>query len=338
MGVYNEFTDAYVIESHDATGTYGTSTITGAGDTTYKLGAIDAESHLPSPQTLIHYMPTAVNAKEVADGKLFKGKFIVDGMYGLIAQNGIPIWLAMGNSSTAGAGPYTHTITPYTDGTLLPSITFQHERAGDGTDWNSQAVGVKVRRMTIAHDFNKAPFLMYRLDVVGKQVADPGFTLTNKPALPATANSDEYVALTRTFNSVDIAALHSLEFIVDNGLTPVHTHTYSGATYTGRWPSYYREATRKSYNLKLRFHPDTIESAIWDEILETDPANAKTVVLKWTRSTNDYIQITMTDCEVTQYPLRTPLPGDVLVDECIIEPRAISFEVKDSIAGGAYGD
>jgi hypothetical protein len=334
---YSEFVDCYAYES-----TYGSNApnLNAAGDTGYLLGAISIESHLPVPTTTIHYLSTAVNAKEVADGALFKGKFLLSGMYGMRAQNGIPIRMAMGKDTTTGpvGSVYTHTLVPYTDGSLLPSMTFQHERTGGGTDWATQITGVKINRLFLVHDFQNADFLMYRADVVGAQAADPGFTLTTKPALPATANSDEYKQLTRTFNSVSIEGLTYVELSIDNGLIPVHDHSYSGGSYTGRWPKYYREGQRKHYSLKLQFHPHTIEDDIWDEILETDTANAKTVVLKWARhATDDYIEVTMTDCEVVQYPMKTPVAGNLLVDECIIEPRAISIVVKDGISGGAYG-
>ena len=41
---------------------------------------------------------------------------------------------------------------------------------------------------------------------------------------------------------------------------------------------------------------------------------------------------------VVEHQLITPKTGDVLLEQVVIEPYSMSIEVKDSIAGGAYGE
>ena len=65
----------------------------------------------------------------------------------------------------------------------------------------------------------------------------------------------------------------------------------------------------------------------------------KDAVFKWTRSTNDYIMVKCSDCQVIQHEIKTPAkPGELLIEEVVLEPRAMSIEVKDSIVGGRYGE
>jgi hypothetical protein len=83
-------------------------------------------------------------------------------------------------------------------------------------------------------------------------------------------------------------------------------------------------------------HENTIERKIWDTLIGT--TETKDLTLKWTRSTNDYIQITATDCSVLQCQRKTPTVGELLLEEVVLAPRAMSIEVKDSIAAARYGE
>ena len=122
-------------------------------------------------------------------------------------------------------------------------------------------------------------------------------------------------------------------------LTPEFAHTWDTGTYTGQWLQSIIESHLKSYQIRLKLHPSTVEDDLWDEAIAT--SNTKTLLLKWTRSTNDYIQIQALDCQITRYDAKIPQAGDLLLDEIDIVPRSLSVEVKDSIAdaaGGIYGD
>jgi len=290
----------------------------------------------------MNYTATGVNAKEVAAGLLFKGVFRMDGMISLMMQNGVLIWLAMGGHSVVGADPYTHTIAPTTDGSQLPSIVLQHEEKGTATNEEYQFQGVKVDSMVLSHDSNGPDFLMAKLEIKAAYAKDPAFALTNDPALPATANADPYLSYVRKWNTTDpdagtsIAGLEKIEIVVANGITPRYGNSYDTSVYTGRWPYMFTEASRKAYQINLTMHPNTIERQLWDELIAS--GNTKDAVFKWTRSANDYIKVTALDCQVVASPKHTPETGKLNMEEVILRPRALSFEVKDSIAGGAYGE
>ena len=124
--------------------------------------------------------------------------------------------------------------------------------------------------------------------------------------------------------------------MVANGLSPRYAHSYDTGVYTGRYPFMFTEAQRKNYQITLTMYKNTIERALWDELLTA--SNTKEAYFKWTRSANDYIAVTATDCQVIAHPIKTPKVGEGDLIEVVLVPRALSFEVKDSIAGGAYGE
>lgn len=332
---YTSFKDGYARETTFKDGT----TIDDAADTAYLFGAVSQESVHPSPTTVMNYTSTGVNTKEVGVGLLWKGVFDLRGMYGLRMQNGILCEMVMGKSSTGAGPPYTHTITPTTDGALLKSFVINHEREGTATDEEYQFLGCKVDSLVLSQDLQDANFLMAKVEWMAAKAQD-GIALTTPPALPATANTASYIELTRTWDSagtpVSLDGLKSIEIVIANGLYPVYAHTYDGGVYTGRWPYEFGEAQRKQYRINLVLHQNTIERKLWDELIAT--GNTKDAVFTWTRSANDYIKVTASDCQVIQHDLKTPPVGDTLLEQVVLEPRALSIEVKDSIAGAAYGE
>ncbi len=329
---YSEWKDGYALETTFKDGT----TIDGAGDTAYLIGALSPESDMPSPVYDVIYPATGVNAKEVAAGLPVKGRAQMNGMLGFAVQNGICCFLAMGKSSTAAS---VHTITPPTDGALLPSFAWQHEEKGTATNEEYQFQGVKVDSLVLSHDATELDFLMARMEIKAAFALDPGFALTNDPALPATANTAAYSALTRTWDfggaGTTIAGLQKIEIAIVNGLIPQYAHSYDTGVYTGRWPYAFAEANRKVYNIDMWMSKNTIERDIWDELIAG--SNTKEAYFKWTRSATDYIEVTATDCDVTLHQLKTPADNKDLVQVTLV-PRALSIDVKDSIAGGFYGE
>lgn len=335
MSGYKVFKDAYAREE-----TYGTTAIGAAGATTYKWGVLGRQSLvLPSPATTLKYRPTGVGDQEVPAGEMWKDVYDCLGMLTAGAQNGILIQAVMGGSSTAGADPYTHTLTkPSAVGgvlPLLPSFTMQHERTGTATDWAIQFTGVKFAGLHLFHSF-QSRHLLYRADIIARKAVDPGFLLSGNPALPPTANEKGYMFnnLTRTFDGNPITGLQELDLFLDPGLEPEKAHTWDGATYTGRWIRAISEAERKEYTLTLKYMPGSDD--LWDELVAT--GNTKNIVLKWTRGANDYIQATLTDCHVFEHGITTPQIGTTLVDAVKLAIRSVSVEVKDSIAKEHYGE
>jgi hypothetical protein len=330
---YNQFRDAYKKEPIP-----GTSTITAVGDTTYVFGAVSEESVHPSPVAVTRYTATGYNTKEVGAGLMWKSHYVIMGMYGLVVQNGLPLWAVMGKSTEAGASPYTHTIVPTTDGSPIPSFTINHEQKGSATDEEYQFMGCKFDSLTLIHDMKDVPFLMAKIEVRGLKAQD-GIALTNDPALPATANTDPYVTLERTWDTggtpVAIDGLQRVEIHIANGLRPIYGKTWDTGTYTGMWPYALLEKQRKEYKIVMHLHPVTIERRMWDSLIGTSTAITST--FKWVRSANDYIEVTATG-PVVEHQLITPKNGVELLEQVVIEPYALSIEVKDYIqqAAGVY--
>ena len=334
---YTEDRDGYAIETTWCDGT----TIDAAGDTTYLMGALASRNEWPSPTYSAVYSAPGVNAKEVGASKVFKSKAEYRGMITLMLQNGIPIMLAMGKSTTpAPAGAiYTHTITPYTDGTQLPSVVWQHEEKGTGTNEEYQFQGCKVDSLVLSHDFSGPDMLMGKMEIMGGASIDPGFASTNDPALPATANADPFINLTRTWDylgtDTDLTGLVKVEISIINALTPKYSPSWD-TVYTGRDPYMLKEANRKQYMVHLTIHPDTVEREIWDELITA--SNLKELYFKWQRSATDYIAVTCTDCEVLRHDIVTDVDAPLKLVVIEMEPRALSFTVVDSIEETAYNE
>jgi hypothetical protein len=331
---YTEFRDGYKKET-----TPGTSIITAVGDATSKLGAVSQESEHPSPVALTNYIPTGYNVKEVGAGGMWKSHYIIAGMYGLIMQNGILCWMAMGSSSTAGADPYTHTIAPTTDGSPIPSFTINHEQKGSATNEEYQFMGCKVDSLAMIYDMKDAPFLFGKVEIRGLKAQD-GIALTNDPTLPATANTDAYTNLERKWDTggtpVNIDGLQRVEIHIANGLEPKYAHSHDTGVYTGMWPYTLLEATRKEYRIIMQLHPNTIERRLWDSLIATTTAITST--FKFIRGTNDYILVTAVG-PIVEHQLITPVVGETLIEQVVIEPYDLNIEVKDSITGVAnYGE
>jgi len=328
---YTSFKDGYAKET-----TPGTSVITAVGDTAYLWGAHLENAVYPSPVFKVNYAGVGVNSREVAANYLWKSQAHLRGKYGIVMQNGIPIWAAMGASSTASS---IHTIIPTTDGSDLPSFTINHEQEGTATDEEYQYTGCKIDSLTLMHDLKEAPWLMANIEWMAMKPQD-GIALTTAPALPATANTQPYTSLTRTWDygsgNDDIPALQKVSIIIANGLNPLYTNSYDTGVYTGQWPWRLHEAARKEYRIVLEYHPAGLERKLWDELITM--SNTKELYFKWTRSTNDYIEVTATDCQVVEHEKIGPKAGELLTEAVVIEPRALSFAVKDSIAGGLYGE
>ena len=327
---YTEFRDGYKKET-----TPGTSIITAVGDVTNLFGAISQESEHPSPVAMTRYTATGVNTKEVGAGLMWKSHYVIAGMYGLVIQNGVPLWAVMGKSSTAAS---VHTITPTSDGTPIPSFTINHEQRGSATNEEYQFMGCKFDSLAMVHDFENAPFLMAKIEVRGLKAQD-GIALTTSPVLPATANTDAYVNLTRTWDvggtPVSIAGLQRIEINIANGLKPIYGKTWDSGTYTGMWPYQLLEAQRKQYRIVLHLHPNTIERRMWDSLITTTTAITST--FKWARAADDYIEVTAIG-PVVEHQLITPAAGEALIERVVIEPYSMSIAVKDALAGSAYGE
>ncbi len=303
---YTQFRDGYKKET-----TPGTSIITAVGDATNKFGVISDESSHPSPVAITRFTPTGYNVHEVGAGLMWKDYYIIMGQYAITLQNGIPLWAVMGKSATVGGDPYTHTITPTTDGSPIPSFTLNHEQKGSATDEEYQFMGCKFDSLALVHDLQNVPVLTAKAEIRGMRAQD-GIDLTNDPTLPATANTNVYINLERIWDvggtPVNIDGLQYLEINIANGLEPKWGRTYDTGTYTGYWPFVILEAPRKQYRVTMQLHPNTIERRLWDSLISTTTAITST--FKWIRGANDYIKVT-TVGPVVEHGLITPKTGDL---------------------------
>jgi hypothetical protein len=247
-------------------------------------------------------------------------------------QNGILLWAVMGASSTTGTGPYTHAITPVA---AIPSFTMQHEATGTATAWSTQVTGCKVAALSLSCSLEHE-FLIAHVDWIGKKATDPAFQLANDPALPATATTGVYpfTGMTRTFDGAAIDGLTALEFTISPDLSPIFSHSWDAGTYTGMWLHQLLEGARKEYELKMTVVPASDD--MWDELVAQ--GNTKNIVLKWAKSANDYIQLTLTDCHFLSHPTTTPQPGQAHTVEIGVEVERLAVEVKDTIAKTSYGE
>lgn len=333
MGVYTQFKDGYARE----TVAYGTTAIANAAATTYLWGVISQKAVHPSPRTSILHRSPGVNAQEVPAGALWKKHFDLSGRYTVGMQNAVLLQAVMGYSATTGpvGSVYTHTIAPPTDGSLLDSFTIQHERTGTATAWSVQFLGCKVAALGLYCSFEDR-YLMARTDWVAQKATDPGFQLAADPILPATATTAPYhfSNMTRTFDGNAMDGLTSMELTISPDLRAIFTHRWDTGVWTGDWLYQLIESPLKRYELTMDLSPDSDD--MWDELVAT--GNTKDIVFTWTKSTNDYITATLTDCQFTSHEITTPEVGDSLIERVECVPRAISFSVKDTIPGAAYGE
>ena len=322
MGKYDTWVDGYLLETD-----YGTSLIANTNTQTYSLGILHDDAIHPSPKSSVIYAGTGVNSQEVPVGSLWKGPEDLRGSYNLILQNGILFYLVMGGSTTAAS---IHTIIP-NPASPLPSITIQHDltdSAAVSTDWGTQYKGVKVTKLELNCSFETQQ-LWAGVDWVAQTSSKQAFVSTNAPVLPTTATASSYLfgSMTATFDSVSFRdGLIDLQLTISPELL-----IWRDSTRTIPEPI---DGGRKKY--QLVFHHTPADSTFWEEAAAT--GNTKDIVLKWTKSTNDYIQITLSDVQVLYHEQKSPTIGQALVEEVICEARAVSIAVKDTITAGFYGE
>ena len=330
-----QFKDGLKVET-----TPGTSVVTDPAHDCYLWGAISEESQHPSPEVVLQYTPPGYNVKELGAGMVTKSLMILRGFWGVIAQNGVPIYGALGDSSTVGD---VHTLVPTTDGSDIPSYTMNCEQKGTGTDEEYQFLGCKVDSLKLIWDSKDAPMLMYHVEWLAMKAQD-GQALTNDPALQATANEHPYEGCERKWDSggtpVNLDGLQRVELSILNRLSPLYAHKWDTGVSTRHWPWRLHEAPLKQYLISMMMHPNTIERAMWDELIAT--GNTKDMTLKFTKGgyADDYILVTASDCQVVRHDIKTPDPNSSEPMMIIVEviPRALSIDVKDLLADAVYGD
>jgi hypothetical protein len=118
-----------------------------------------------------------------------------------------------------------------------------------------------------------------------------------------------------------------VEIIIANGLMAKKGADGTVYAFT-EWP-------RKQYTINLTMTLNTLERDMWDK--KVAKTNTEEMYFKWTRGTNDYIELTATNCNIAAHSIVSPPTGPAII-EATLEPEALSFSIKDSIAGGSYGE
>lgn len=317
MGTYTGWEDGYLLET-----TYGTSLIANTNTQTNSLGILAEDAIHPSPQTDILYTPTG-GSRQSADGGVWKGAERLRGSYVVVPQNGVLLYLVMGASSTAAA---VHTITPTTG--RLPSVTIQHDLTGTASDWGTQYKGTQIQRLELSCNYDTR-YLWANVDWVAQAASNAGFVSTNTPVLPTTATTAPYTFKSMTFTYDGDSYrdnLTEVSFVIDPDL-----HLWNDGTRTMPQPI---EGDRVKYQLRFKHNPPS--STFWDDLVST--GNNKDAVLKWAKSTDDYIQINMTELHIAHHEQRSPTVNNELIEEVICEPREVSIAVKDTVTDSYYGE
>ena len=341
--VYYRFRDSYARE--DPTEPWGETAIVDADADSYVFGLISQNADHPTPVAHVDDAGVAVNEQEVADNDIYKDSFELLGMYPLGLRNGIILQGVMGGSTTTGAGPYTHTLAPAAavDGVIpdLPSYTIQHERYGSSDPWSTQFLGVKISSLLLQCGW-QSRFLAARVNWIAKKDDDVDFQMANTPALPATANDAAYVFnnMVRTWDvdgtPLALSGLKHMELSISPNFSEERGHTWNSVSgdYDGDYITDLLESPMKAYDFKMIYMPTS--SVIYKELKET--GGTKKMQFQWTRSANDYIKLTLTDCYVRRHQLVTRVKGQPDLLEVNMRPRKVEFEIKDMIPGGAYGE
>ena len=313
--------------------TWGTSAITGAGDTTYLIGVLADTVVLPYPQTDIFTAGSAPDSRLPQDSVILRE--FPRGQFTFAVLDGWPIWLCLGKSSTTGTNPYTHSITAATPDMDLPSFTLHHElldSKGVLDDWTWQLKGLRVVEWELSCEKDPDnPLLQLQISILGKDADPVAFKLDNDPSSRiANAQPFHWGHLSSGTMTWKGANLNNLTRVSIRGSTNAF-NVFSSYTKT---PSTMVMPEFSIVTVELTFQPPEGDLFLDDLIAGTMTGD---LVLKWERGTNDYIQFNGTDCVILSDPV-TLARLDGHSHTGTLRVKTPSFTVVDSLAGGVYGE
>jgi hypothetical protein len=256
---------------------------------------------------------------------------------GFLPHNAIPIWFALGKSSTAGT---THTLTAATavSGIVpqLPSLTIHAERldaAAVLTDWVTQYAGCRVAgaRFYCGDD---APELTTVLGLLGRSATKMAFKLTNKPADVTGTHTNPLHYLwngsTVKYDGVAVEGVTHWEISLDNG-----THAIPGQ-YASKYPAAIYQGDHQTVTLKIRYNPQVL--TLHDDLLATT-VPAKNWTFLFTRhATDDLLQFTCTTAATTKHPVPHPVTGGTFAVELEADVTSLTVAATDQINASFYGE
>lgn len=331
MAVFDRFYLGWAAEA-----AHGTSTITGAGDTAYKLGSIADNCFLPSIEWDI---------EEVSpDWGERKTSLLVKRLQHLhtencafLPHNGVPFYWLMGDSATAGT---VHTLDAASQASgiipELPSICFHAERVDSTatlTDWRTGWAGCRTSGARIMCG-DEYPILTVDMSWLCTSQAKKAFSLTSKPSDVSGTHTTPlhylWAGSTHKYDSTTIEGVMGWEITVNNGsiaAPPDYGATAPSAVYQG---------PHQRVELRVRYNP-RVET--FQDDLETSAVPSKDWEFEFIRhTTNDKLKFTCTTCATKEHPVPVPTDAGDFVVDAVFAVTSLTITVTDQIAAGVYND
>ncbi|MEM2003899.1 MAG: phage tail tube protein [Nitrososphaerota archaeon] len=225
-------------------------------------------------------------------------------------QNARFLKYAFGSVTNSGtAPPYTHTLTISPD-YLLPSITLVEHRIGSPMH-GYKYTGCRVESLELS--WEEDGFLTASVELIGKSVEK----ITTLPSVTP-SNEEPFKASQKT---VTINGTENL-YVVSGSVSITNNHVKyprSGDFIAG--------IVADRVDIEASIDIFYIDSSIYELMLNKTKFD---VTIKFTRSTDDYIEITLDDCYVS-VDSELPAEGE-LMQTLSLRPSNISIVAKDDIA------
>lgn len=345
MAVYDREYIGYKQET-----SFGTSPITGSGDTAYKLGLMRGGSRLPWAERLIRPPPIPLNQRHPSGSPLPSYYQCVGGptIHGVC--DGIPLWLAFGYSSNSGADPYTHALSfPSGSGAAPPdpvSVTWHRERVdstGSLTDRRDQIQGCRVTGARIwcaspGHDMDAAGILIAELTWACLTQSKPAFSLDTKPGYPAGGAPTLYnwsMITTATLGGADMigAGLVKFVFTWNQQITVQAEYRHDSGAYKGHVPSRHLLGAHSGAFLEAWYRPSQYRGL--DDVTGLTGTDDLSIV--FTRGADDTVTWTGTNLwalRPVEDVMSDPLAPGLYRQTYYIED--LTCTVVDGLAGATY--
>ena len=320
--------------------THGTSKITGAGDTAYLVGSVTENTPLPDPDWSVNLAPPAWGTRTTSS--ITKTvPTVTTTAFAFLPHNAIPVWWALGKSSTAGT---VHTLTAQSQasGTIaqLPSITLHAERLDAGavlSDWVTQYTGLRnvAARFFVGDD---DPELTAIMSWLGLQASDQAFALTSKPANPTGTHTSPQHYLWgscsckfgATGSTATIEGVTYWEIGIQNG-----THAIPGG-YGSKWASAVYQGRHQTIELVVRYRPqvETLHADLLATTVSTNDWEFEFV----RDATDDKLKFTCTTAPTVTHKVPQPNNAEEFEIELRANVESLTVEATDQIASTFYGE
>jgi len=315
---------------------HGTSKITGVGDAAYLFGSTVETTPLPDPEWDIYEAPPVWGTRTTSNLVKTVPK-VTTPTFVFLPHNAVPVWWALGKSSTAGT-VHTLTAATQTGGIIpqLPSITIHGERIDSGsvlTDWVTQYTGC---RNLAARFFcgDAHPELTASMAWLGLQASKQAFVLTTKPVdVTGTHTSPNHYlwpGCTHKYDSATVEGVTYWEIAINND-----SHTVPG-NYGSKWPSAVYQGRHQSISLIVQYDPQVL--TLHDDLLATT-VSAKDWEFEFVRhATNDKLKFTCTTASTIRHPVPHPLHAGEFNTELVAAVTSLTVTATDQIASSVYGE